>query len=58
MIIDAENCTDCRGKGTQVLEPTSSTCGFCDRTDATKRCVGCHTIYYCDRTCQRRHWTE
>jgi hypothetical protein len=32
-------------------------CGSCGTTNATARCTGCKTTYYCNRGCQRAHWS-
>lgn len=32
-------------------------CLYCNnKIDVTKRCAGCHAVYFCDEKCQRKAW--
>lgn len=31
-------------------------CLYCKKKGVSKRCLGCKTIYFCDRTCQAAAW--
>ena len=33
-------------------------CGNCNAPHATMTCARCHTMAYCDSTCQKKHWPE
>lgn len=53
-----------RGKGGQdggAAEPAEALCAACgagSSSAALKRCSGCHTLWYCGRDCQLKHWAE
>ena len=32
-------------------------CGFCQKENVDQRCSLCHTAYYCDASCQKKHWS-
>ena len=34
----------------------SSSCGQCGKAAAKYKCMRCFAIFYCDRTCQKKHW--
>ena len=46
----------------RVNAPITSTmsddfvCGNCIKPNATKKCEGCETMFYCDQNCQLSHW--
>lgn len=39
------------------VTPLVPSCGCCKKSGAAKKCSVCKTVYYCDRECQRHHWT-
>lgn len=41
--------------GTAMLYPT---CNFCGKECNLARCGKCKEAYYCDRTCQSKHWNK
>ena len=38
--------------------PTKLCCVVCGVADELKRCSGCHSAYYCSKTCQTSHWSH
>ena len=40
-------------------EETRYQCEYCGNTPMeVMRCVGCRDVYYCGRSCQKKHWRE
>ncbi len=39
------------------MENESKSCGFCLKS-ASVKCANCKEVYYCDRSCQKRHWKQ
>ena len=33
-------------------------CQFCSKVNPTLECSLCHSVHYCDKECQRKHWDE
>lgn len=49
------------GSATTVTSKISRECITCDAKDCSNRnpmykCSRCHTVYYCSKDCQRKHW--
>ena len=34
-----------------------NTCAWCGKENATPKCSLCKKFYYCDKTCQSKHWS-
>jgi hypothetical protein len=42
-----------------TLDAKRRVCACCGRTDyALRKCSGCLAVYYCDKNCQVKHWTD
>ena len=39
-----------------MSQETHRNCALCDESNCTSRCSQCHTTYYCNRSCQVKHW--
>lgn len=40
----------------QLIDLAEKACANCPKTNCTKRCSVCKTVYYCCVTCQKAHW--
>lgn len=47
----ARHCANCMRKHRYGLDVKTD-------TDDLKRCTGCHLMSYCDKDCQREHWSK
>jgi TPR repeat protein len=62
----SENHAEAKALLQQLEQMLRSACSGCPRIFATAtstsalsmRCAGCHVPYYCNRDCQRNHWTD
>ena len=41
----------------KTTPPEIGKCAHCKK-DATKKCSQCKSVFYCDTTCQKKHWTK
>jgi tetratricopeptide (TPR) repeat protein len=48
----------CKEKGILTPLQSESPCDFCNQEGAFLRCGQCYTHYYCNRECQKKHWSE
>ena len=41
-----------------LREAKTSSCAFCQKAAASKKCTTCWITYYCDQECQHKHWKQ
>jgi hypothetical protein len=42
----------------RLIERVCAKCGMIDETNHFKRCSVCHSVFYCGKECQVKHWKE
>ena len=57
--ITCENPKSRRCAEHKIQEHCPKTCAQCeDNTNKKLKCSGCRQVYYCNKTCQTKHWTR
>jgi hypothetical protein len=41
----------------EILSAEVTPCGNCGNAEATSRCSRCRVIAYCNKDCQKAHWS-